>query len=72
MSLKCALFLTKRFQIKNLISSSYQLSYASVRYDTRTNFLTQYRLCSTGKGEVMKQNRQRWCCCFTLFFLSHE
>lgn len=56
MSFKSTLFFTKRFQIKNLISSTYQLSYAPVRYDnfTRTNFLSQYRLCSTNKGEVMK------------------
>jgi len=53
MSMKSALYLARRFQIKNLISSTYQLSYTSVRYDnfTRCNFLSQYRLCSTRKDK---------------------
>lgn len=56
MSLRSALFLAKRLQIKSLISSTYHLNGPLVRHDNfiRSNFLSQCRLCSTSKGEVMK------------------
>jgi len=51
--MKSALFLAKRFQIKKLISSTYQLNYASVKCDnfSRCEFHQQYRLCSTRKDK---------------------
>lgn len=57
MSLKSALFLAKRIQIRSVISSAYQLTRTSVRYDnfTSANFLSQCRLCSTGKDKPAAQ-----------------